>query len=260
MESQLKVNLSSRILETVIRWSPITIYDLKKVITEQSNKDSITRLTNLLVKNGYLQSEHTPLIKSKILYPTKLLIDQTGSLNKEHKGQYLVHNTLLTGFCIDILNLANVDEVFLEKDLNGFERVTGDLSPDAEAIVYPENLPIKVAIEFEYTQKAKNRILTKIDKFMRGSYYQKMIFILKNEREASVYVNYYVEYLNTANFKISKEDSERVIFVYKTEKNRILNFSDLFTVMFPHEVNSLDLFFGKALINNSDNNPEVKNV
>ena len=259
METQLKNNLSTRILDSVIRWSPITMQDLKKVIFEQRNKDSIVRLTNLLIKKGYLQSESSPLIKSKVLYPTKLLIDQTGSLNKEHKGQYLVHNTLLTSFCIDLLSFSNVDEIFLEKDLNGFERSSGDLSPDAEAIIYYDNEPFKIAIEFEFTQKSKNRVIAKIDKFFKGRKKKKIFFIFKNEREASVYVNYFVEYLASANFKVSKEDSESVIFAIKNNQVSAENLSDLFDIIHPQSITNINLFFGKGKIHPKINHQEVLN-
>ena len=218
MHKLYKESLSTRILEVVTRWNIISLADLQRAIQEQKNKDSIHRLTNSLIKKGLLQDQTIPVLKSKIILPTKKLIEASGVCSSSIKNSFIIHDTLLTSYCLDILNFKNVDEIFLEKDINGFERTPGELSPDAEGVVYFQNQPHKIAIEFEYTQKSKNRILNKFQLIGLNSSYSKVIFIFKNQREGNVYANIFIEYLNKQIDRGKSALVEKFIFCVRSDR------------------------------------------
>jgi hypothetical protein len=236
--------LSSKILTSVIRWNSIFLSDIQRCISEHPNKESITRITNSLIKKGFLQSIANPVVNSKIIVPTDKLLKDMGASQGDSKKSHFVHNAILNNQCLDIYGFENVDEIFLEKDINGGERSPGELSPDAEAVIYIDNKPERVAIEFELTQKCKKRLQEKFIKFSRAEVYSKAVFLFQNERMATTYANFLIECISKNPQGQKDFNINKFVFAVKKQKPNSETFSGSFKVIYPEEDISLDKYFG----------------
>jgi hypothetical protein len=149
----------------------------------------------------------------------------------------LTHDSELSNICVRLFHLRNVFDISVVKQ----EDLTtkSSLIPDAELTVSTDNVSVNIAVEYELTQKSKNRINQKFLSYSQSNDHQYVLYFFDNDREALVYVN------NLHTLETSKLNhhatfrKDKFYFFVRKSSNDMTSFLKSFKPIYPVDVNPL---------------------
>lgn len=229
--------VNSQIISAIVKWGAITHQDLYYYLNPSSKFSTFRVRTHLLIKNKILKSIKIPGLKKTIIYScegTKLL---AGNDITPTPQNLLTHNSGLSNICIRLLQLKNVLDIntIIQEDAT----IKTSIFPDAEALVIMGNKSSNIAIEYEATQKSKNRIIQKYISYSQSNEYQQVMYFFDSEREAISYVNTLISMKENKSLQHTSLKIEKFFFFVRNNNNEMSDFVKSFKPIYPDNMEIL---------------------
>lgn len=217
----------SKIFDSLLRWKALPVGILHKV-SEIDNYHSCFVIMKRLEKKGYLKTLHLESSsRARAVYPTKKLLDLFKDENTIIiEERQLVHDTLVSSFCLGMLTKEKFREAKIEDRLIGHDLYSSFRHnyPDAILEGFSEKSKFEVPVELELTQKSTIRIIEKFKNYLTHDYYKNVIFVFDSKRIAKKYIEVWEEYI-LENHR--DQALKRFIFTWGQRENLIrLNLDD----------------------------------
>lgn len=229
--------VNGKIISAIVKWGAVTHKDLYLYLKLESKISTFTTRTNTLVRKKVIKSVKLPNQKKAIIYAfegTKLLAGDDIRLTPNNQ---LSHDSVVSFICIRLLQMSKVYDVNTVKQ----EELTNKLSlvPDADALVMAGDDVIHVAIEYEATQKSKNRIVQKYYSYSQSNDYKYVFYFFDFEKTALIYAK---TIHDLANSKLNQHASlkiEKFYFFVRSDNAQDGDFFKLFRLFYPHKDNTI---------------------
>lgn len=229
--------VNGQIISAIVKWGAITHKDLYLYLKFESKLSTFTTRTNTLIRKKVVKSVKLPNQKKAIIYAfegTKLLVGDDIRLTPNNQ---LPHDSVVANICIRLLQMSKVYDVNTVKP----EDLTNKLSlvPDADALVMSGDEMIHIAIEYEATQKSKNRIVQKYFSYSQSNDYKYVFYFFDIEKVALVYAK---TLHDLASSKINQHASlkiEKFYFFVRSNDAHDGDFFKSFRLFYPQNGNDI---------------------
>ena len=237
--------VNGQIISAIVKWGAVTHKDLFLYLKFESKISTFTTRTKTLIRKKVIKSVKLPNQKKAIIYAfegTKLLAGDDIRITPNNQ---LSHDSVVSYICIRLLQMSKVYDINTVKQ----EDLTNKLSlvPDADALVMADDEVIHIAIEYEATQKSKNRIIQKYFSYSQSNDYKYVFYFFDIEKVALVYAKTLHDLVNS---KINQHASLKVEMFYffvRSNNNQDGDFFKSFRLFYPHNGNDI-----KEILNGSN--------
>jgi hypothetical protein len=229
--------VNSQIISAVAKWGAITHDDLYFYLNLNSKFSTFQARVCSLIKKQSFNNVKLATHRKRILSAsegTRLLVGN--DLILAHKNQ-LSHDSSLSNICIKLLQLRNVYDISIVRLEDSLAKQ--NVLPDAEILVSAGDSSINIAIEYELTQKSKNRINQKFLSYSQNNEYQSVLYFFDKEREAVVYANTLHVLESSKLNQHSSLKKEKFYFFVRNKTELITDFFKSFTPIYPADMSAL---------------------
>jgi hypothetical protein len=234
------------ILSQVVRWRAIPLNLLQEMSDYRGNKTSFYRVIRNLQDRQLIKATNFNGI-AKIVTPTPELAHLTSQRFNGFQEESLIHESIITMLCFEILTWEIFDFVKLPHEIIGEAYDSGIRRlPDAILEGRNQGKTFKMALEVEITRKSKTRVQNKVEDYLKNDVFDFIFYVFNDRPTFEAYQRFIYKTIQQPQFEEGRRSHEaRFILGYAS---RIIGHKrklEELEVFYLGKQTKLDSIFGK---------------